>query len=134
MKIRVAVCLLLLALSVGPLTASGADGVASVFGNEILRSDLGPEKDEPVQVVRFRDLIWERVARHYVAERGLAATDKAISLNPDYAEALTYKNILLRMQANTETDRAKQDALIKEADEIRNKDMELNKRKASGKS
>ena len=84
MKIRVAVCLLLLALSVGPLTASGADGVASVFGNEILRSDLGPEKDEPVQVVRFRDLIWERVARHYVAERGLAATDGEV------AEFLSY--------------------------------------------
>ena len=66
--------------------------------------------------------------------RGIEATDKAISLNPDYAEALTYKNILLRMQANTETDRAKQDALIKQADEIRNKAMELNKRKASGKS
>ena len=66
--------------------------------------------------------------------RGIEATDKAISLNPDYAEALTYKNILLRMQAATETDRAKQDQLLKEADEIRNKAMELNKRKASGKS
>jgi tetratricopeptide (TPR) repeat protein len=64
--------------------------------------------------------------------RGLEATDKAISLNPDYAEALTYKNILLRMQANLETDRAKQDQLIKEADTIRSKAMELNKKRASG--
>ena len=37
--------------------------------------------------------------------KGIEAADKALALNPDYSEALTYKNILLRMQANTETDR-----------------------------
>jgi tetratricopeptide (TPR) repeat protein len=33
-------------------------------------------------------------------QRGLAMEDKALSLNPDYMEAMTYKNILLRLQAN----------------------------------
>jgi hypothetical protein len=47
-------------------------------------------------------------------------------------EALTYKNILLRMQANTETDTAKQQALLREADKLRDRAMELRKQKAAG--
>ena len=35
---------------------------------------------------------------------GIAATDRALALNPDYVAALTYKNLLLRMRANLETD------------------------------
>jgi tetratricopeptide (TPR) repeat protein len=64
--------------------------------------------------------------------KGIEATDKALALNPNYAEALTYKNILLRMQANQETDRVKQAALIKQADELRSKAMELSKKKTAG--
>lgn len=70
-------------------------------------------------------------AKDYIL-KGIEATDKALSLNPDYAEALTYKNILLRMEANLETDRAKQAELLKEADKLRSRAMELNKKKTSG--
>ena len=62
----------------------------------------------------------------------MAAADKALSLNKDYVDALVYKNILLRRQANLETDRKKQEGLIKQADELRNRAMELNKKKSSG--
>ena len=55
---------------------------------------------------------------------GIEAEDKALALNPDYFEALTYKNILLRMQANLEKDPAKQKQLISEADDLQNKAME----------
>ena len=55
----------------------------------------------------------------------------ALKLNPDYIDALTYKNILLRMQANLETDLKKRQILIDEADQLRNKATELNKKKAS---
>src|SRR5688500_8644619 len=65
-------------------------------------------------------------------ERGLQAEDKALAINPEYFEALTYKNILLRLKANTETDRAKQAALIREADQIYNKALALQKKKAAG--
>ena len=64
--------------------------------------------------------------------KGIEAADKALSLNPDYVDAMIYKNILLRHQAKYEKDRAKQVELIKQADEIRNRAMELNKKKASG--
>jgi tetratricopeptide (TPR) repeat protein len=65
-------------------------------------------------------------------EKGLAATDKALALNPDYADALTYKNLLLRMEGNEETDMAKRAALYKEADELRNKAIDLNKARQTG--
>jgi hypothetical protein len=63
--------------------------------------------------------------------KGLEMEDKALGLNPEYMEAMTYKNILLRMEANTEKDKKKQDDLLKQADELRNKALELQKKKAS---
>ena len=45
--------------------------------------------------------------------------DKAIKLKPDYIEALTYKDLLLRVQANLEKNPARQQALLKEADQYR---------------
>src|SRR5216683_2390526 len=53
-------------------------------------------------------------------QKGLAMEDKALSLNPDYMEAMTYKNILLRLQANVEKDPAAQKRLLDEADKLRN--------------
>jgi tetratricopeptide (TPR) repeat protein len=70
-------------------------------------------------------------AKEYVLN-GLEAENKALALNPDYVDAMVYKNILLRHQARLETDSAVQTRLLKEADDIRNKAMELNKKKASG--
>ena len=60
-------------------------------------------------------------------QKGIEAEEKALQLNPNYVEALVYKNILLRQQALLETDAAKQKELIREADELRNKAMQLQK-------
>ena len=65
-------------------------------------------------------------------QKGIDATDKALALNPDYSEALTYKNLLLRMQGNAETDMAKRAALYKQADDLRNRAIELNKKRTAG--
>jgi len=65
--------------------------------------------------------------------KGIAMDDKALSLNPNYLEAMTYKNILLRMQANAEKDPKVQKQLLNQADELRNKVLDAQKRKASGK-
>ena len=64
--------------------------------------------------------------RDFIA-RGIAAEDKALELNANYIDALVYKNILLRQQANLEKDREKQQELIRQADELRNKAMQLQK-------
>lgn len=80
----------------------------------------------------FRDFrINEAEKRRYVME-GLEAADQALALKADYMEALVFKNILLRMQANLEKDPAKQQALIKQADQLRDRAQELRKQKSAG--
>jgi len=60
-------------------------------------------------------------------ERALQAEDTALGLHPDYFEALSYKNILLRMKASMEPDLGKRKALTDEADRLRNRAMEVQK-------
>ena len=72
-----------------------------------------------------------KVAKDYV-QKGIDAENKALALNRDYVDAMVYKNILLRHMAKYETDRVKQLELLKEADELRNRAMEMNKKKATG--
>lgn len=72
-----------------------------------------------------------KVKQEYVT-RGLEATDKALGIRPDFAEALTYKNLLLRQQALLEKDPKKQQELIKEADKLREKAIELRNLKTKG--
>ena len=66
-------------------------------------------------------------------QKGLAMEDKALSLNPDYMEALTYKNILLRLKANVTKDPVEQKRLIDEADKLRKRVIDAQQRKATGK-
>jgi tetratricopeptide (TPR) repeat protein len=70
--------------------------------------------------------------REYIL-KGIEMEDKALTLNPDYMDAMTYKNILLRLQAATEKDPAKQKQLIEDADKLRNKVIDAQKRKQTGK-
>ncbi len=65
-------------------------------------------------------------------QSGIDAVDKALALNKDYTEALVYKNLLLRLEANLDKNPARQQALLKEADQIRNRADELRKLKAAG--
>ena len=60
-------------------------------------------------------------------DSGLAASNRALSARPDYSDALVYKNILLRMKANLETDPAAKRAMLAEADALRNRAMERKK-------
>jgi TonB family protein len=62
---------------------------------------------------------------------GVAATDRALAIKPDYMEALTYKNLLLRMRAELETDAVQKQQLIAEADALRARAIELNKQRAA---
>ena len=57
--------------------------------------------------------------------QGIAAEDRALALKPDYVEALVYKNILLRQQANLEADPGQRKLLLAEADALRNRAIEL---------
>jgi tetratricopeptide (TPR) repeat protein len=59
--------------------------------------------------------------------KGIEAVDKALSLKADFVEAITFKGLLLRLQANLETDPGKQQALLKEATALSEKANELRK-------
>ena len=71
----------------------------------------------------FKDTSLTPQQRFEYTRAGIAATDKALELNPDYVDALIYKNILLRMEAQQNP--ANSTALIAEADALRNRAKEL---------
>src|SRR3954463_6722152 len=109
---------------------------------EALEAAAALEPNNPEGYHRVATFYWEKANKDYRLSaadkrdyilKGLAKEDKALSLNPDYMEAMTYKNILLRMQANTEKDPGKQKQLIDEADKLRNKVIDAQKRKQTGK-
>jgi hypothetical protein len=61
-------------------------------------------------------------------EEGLQHLDTALTINPDYDDAMSYKNLLIRQKAElavTEEDKAR---LIAEADEWFNKALDTRKR------
>ena len=68
--------------------------------------------------------------REYV-EKGIANDDKALALNPEYADALFFKQILLRMKALYEKDPAVQKALLKQADDIKAHALEIQKKQST---
>jgi len=71
----------------------------------------------------------ERMA---IIEKGKRALTRATELKADYFEALVYLSLLHRQQAPLETDPVKQQALVAEADRIRNMAVAINnKRKAA---
>jgi len=65
-------------------------------------------------------------------DEGLANLDKALALNPDYEDAMTYKNILYRKKADLSRDDEKKQ-LIAQADEWLNKALETRKKNAEKK-
>ena len=69
--------------------------------------------------------------REYLGQ-GLEAANKAIELNPNYIDALVYKGLILRSQALIEKEPSKQNALIAEATQLRDKAEALRKKKAAG--
>ena len=80
----------------------------------------------------FRDkTLKEPEKREYIG-KGVEATDKAIKIKGDYLEAIVYKGLLLRLQATIEKDRKQQEALLKEADALRDRAKSLQKAKAHG--
>jgi tetratricopeptide (TPR) repeat protein len=108
---------------------------------EALEQRAKLEPNNPEAAYMISTYYWDN-AQHNVAlkdaekrasvEKGLAAVDKALQIRPDYMEAMTYKGLLLRVQALIEKDPAKQQALLKEANQLHDKAEDLRKKKAAG--
>ena len=108
---------------------------------EALHQAADLEPNNPEGFHRLAVFYWEKAFRDHrlgkpekmdYLQKGVDAENKALSLNANYAEAMTYKNILLRLQANETTDPKKRQQLIEEADQLRSRAIELGKKKTSG--
>ena len=103
------------------------------------RATLEPENPEAFYTIAT--YYWEKAFRDFRLTEdeqlehvmlGLVEVDLALDLNADYMEALTYKNILLRMQANLTDAGTERDELIAEADVLRDRAEELQELRTSG--
>jgi tetratricopeptide (TPR) repeat protein len=80
----------------------------------------------------FRDArLTENQKKEYV-QKGLSEVERALEMKPDYVDAIVYKGLLLRLQANLEKEPSKQQDLIKQATALSDKANALRKQKASG--
>ena len=80
----------------------------------------------------YRDARLKEPQKKEFVQKGIAATDRALEIKSDYADALVYKNLLLRLAANFEKDPKKQQEFIKEADKLRDKAIAIKKQKTAG--
>jgi tetratricopeptide (TPR) repeat protein len=108
---------------------------------EALEQRTSKEPNNPEAYYTTAGYFWEKAYRDFrlkdaekkkYVEQGIAQVNKALQLKPDYMEAIVYKNLLLRLQANLEKDPAVQQTLIKEADRLRDLAADLKKKKVSG--
>jgi hypothetical protein len=80
----------------------------------------------------YRDFKLKEAEKRDFVSKGMDAIDRALQIKPDYIEALVYKGLLLRLQANMEKDPAKQQQLIKQAEQMSEKANGLRKQKVAG--
>jgi tetratricopeptide (TPR) repeat protein len=108
---------------------------------EALEERAAKEPTNPEAFYTISTYYWDKAYRDFklrenekkdFVQKGIEAVDHSLQIKPDYMEALVYKNLLLRLQANMEKDPSKQQALIKQADQLRDKAQELRKQKAAG--
>jgi len=103
------------------------------------RTKVEPNNPEAFQTLAtyywdkaYRDFRLSDKEKMQYVQSGIEAVDKALAIKDDYMEAVAYKNLLLRLQANLETDPARQKQLLAEADKLRDRATELRKQKAAG--
>jgi tetratricopeptide (TPR) repeat protein len=108
---------------------------------EALTQRAAIEPNNPEAYYMISTYYWDKVYRDFrlkdpekrdFVAKGLEQVEKAIQIKPDYMEALTYKGLLLRLQANLEKDPAKQQALLKEATKLQEQATALKKKKVAG--
>jgi tetratricopeptide (TPR) repeat protein len=80
----------------------------------------------------YRDPKLKEVEKKAYVGKGITAVDRALQIKSDYMDALVYKGLLLRLQANLEKDHEKAMQLVKEAEKLSQQANDLRKKKAAG--
>jgi tetratricopeptide (TPR) repeat protein len=109
---------------------------------EALKARADREPNNPEAFYTMATYYWEKAYRDFslsdgekikYVQLGIEAINKSLMLNDRYMEAMVYKNLLLRVQANLEKNPQRQQQLLREADQFRDKAQEIrNKQRASG--
>lgn len=103
------------------------------------RARLDPTNPEAFYTIST--FFWDKAYRDFriteaqkidYAKRGLEAADKAVALNPAYMEAVTYRGLLLRVLAGVEKNPDRQKALMKDAEAMQARALEIRKQRAAG--
>jgi tetratricopeptide (TPR) repeat protein len=128
-----------------PKNASAVAGLAGMYQNlqqfdkskeyYKVQTQIDPENAVPYYAIGSTDWILVANKQNPLPEdqkaplisEGLQYVDKALEKNPTYEEAMTYKNLLLRQQAEITKDPAEKQKLIAEADVWFNKVLETRK-------
>jgi predicted Zn-dependent protease len=105
---------------------------------ENLKKNISLEPNNPEAHYRLAPYAWEKASRDFrlsdaqkmaIIEDGLASVNKALELNSEYVEAMTYKGLLLRTQALIEKNPARQQELIREGTALGDKANAMRKAK-----
>jgi translation initiation factor 2B subunit (eIF-2B alpha/beta/delta family) len=65
-----------------------------------------------------------------LVDDGITSLKKAIELNPNYEDAMTYLNLLYRRKADMVESTAERDSYTKQADDLLDKVKEIKQKKA----
>ena len=82
--------------------------------------------------IAFRDFRLTDAQKLEYTLKGIDAINDALKIQPNYMEAVTYKGLLLRLQATLEKDPAKQQQLLREGQALTDKANEMRKQRAAG--
>jgi len=97
------------------------------------RLELGMKQDDPgpIKDKKVRDDLKAKWLPTINA--GLAALDKTLQINPEYEDAMSYKNLLIRERADLLDSKEEYEAAVKEADGWMQKALDTKKIKAARK-
>jgi len=109
--------------------------IAALIG----RSEKEPNNPEAFYTIAtyywdeaYRDIRLKEAEKVDYVAKGMEAIERSLQIKADYVEAVVYKGLLLRLQANLEKDHDKAMALVKQAEELSQKAADLRKAKAAG--
>lgn len=97
------------------------------------RLELGMKQDDPgpIKDKKVKDQL--KAQWTPVIDGGLKALDKTLEINPEYEDAMSYKNLLIREQADLLDSKEEYDAAIKTANDWVQKALDTKKIKAERK-
>ena len=97
------------------------------------RLELGMKQDDPGPIKDKKAKEQLKAQWTPVIDGGLKALDKTLEINPEYEDAMSYKNLLIREQADLLDSKEEYDAAIKTANDWVQKALDTKKIKAERK-